>query len=125
MTTEQIRMNILAREIAEQMIQLAEAEGAGCNAQRMWELIATHAVSKLSESVVIASNNMSDEEAVRFEDFKIPCGKYQYATVRTVLDNDPEYLVWLAENEFNKGLVAYMKSPYRKKQVMQALAQNN
>lgn len=124
MTSEQITMNVRARQLAEELIALAECEciSGKFNVSRFWEQIAEQAASKINKVVVDYINVMSDVEASKFEEVEMPYGKYAHSTVQDIIENEPEYLVWLAENEFNKGLVAYMKSPYRKKQ-MQVLAQ--
>ena len=108
MTSEQIKANIVARKFAETLIQMGEEEPLESK-NKFWFQLAEMSAAKIN-MMVIHSSEMNEADALRFEKFEMPYGKYVGETIEWIYENDPDYLAWLVENDFNDQLRKYLKS---------------
>ena len=116
MTPEQIKQNIKTRQDVNEVLGLAEeACNNGLNPNKFWTLLAEAAAEKIGKVVCDPDvKEMSNEEAQVFELVRMPYGKYEGLNILQILNTDPEYLVWIKENEFAVRLGRYLRSQHYK-----------
>lgn len=100
-----LALNIAARQRAEAVIELCEAET--CN--RFWEELTLLASKRLppKPAPVDPFAPMDEQEAIRFEAVSMPYGVYVGNSIGLL---DVGYIGWLAENDFAIKLRRYVKS---------------
>jgi len=115
---EAVKRRIAARQAAIEILEFAkESLNATMDEHRFWEVLAVEAAVRIDKIVVDdgpSSVPMSHEDAKKFERQTMPYGKH---VGDTVAEADGDYVDFLVNSEFARGLRRYVASKhFRKRQ---------
>jgi hypothetical protein len=113
---QKLAENMVARETAQQVIELAMdslVNATKLNPKRYWETIAQYAAEQCDMALTSSACTgacvleMTDEEARKFEDTKIPFGVHQGERVGSI---SPHYWTNTRQSSFERELRRYLRS---------------
>lgn len=120
-----VRDRVFGRSLAKEVVNLATEQFPGASQEmqisfwstvNIWAKEALEALGVKEEQKKPQIVPLTGAEAKKFEKRKVPFGKYIGLTVDQVMQEAPDYLTWLADNEsdgdvFKRELIRYLKTP--------------